>query len=432
MSINRILGSSLVRNSFVYVVCDGINKAIPFLLLPFITYYLTPGDYGVVTNFNVYVQILSVFCFMCTAGALPVMFNKLDKSEIRSYVSNMMLLNTVVTFVCLIINMFILRWIDRGLNISPTFQMYAIVVVWFTGITNINMLLWRCEERPVAFGVYQISQSAVNAATTVVFVIILLLGWQGRVYSMMCSVIVFGIISLYILYRRGYLEARIRKEFLVQTLSFAVPIIPHALSFWFRGGVEKILLTNMCDLSENGLYSVALTWGSVVMMFLTAFNNAYAPYLYKKFAAFDKAPNETVHQQHSLIRLIRLCLLGTAVFVVLSYLVSIVMIRSIYPADYLGALSFLPWVMLAQMFQGGYLMFVCFSHYTFRTKPLGIITFTWSLIACVLAWAGIRLFGPVGVSMASAFVSFAIFVSVTLLAIRVYPMPWRHLFSFKL
>lgn len=432
MSINRILGSSLVRNSFVYVVCDGINKAIPFLLLPFITYYLTPGDYGVVTNFNVYVQILSVFCFLCTAGALPVMFNKLDKSEIRSYVSNMMLLNTVVTFVCLIINMFIFRWIDRGLNISPTFQMYAIVVVWFTGITNINMLLWRCEERPVAFGVYQISQSAVNAATTVVFVIILLLGWQGRVYSMMCSVIVFGIISLYILYRRGYLEARIRKEFLVQTLSFAVPIIPHALSFWFRGGVEKILLTNMCDLSENGLYSVALTWGSVVMMFLTAFNNAYAPYLYKKLAAFDKDPNETVHQQHSLIRLIRLCLLGTVVFVVLSYLVSIVMIRSIYPADYLGSLSFLPWVMLAQMFQGGYLMFVCFSHYTFRTKPLGIITFTWSLIACVLAWAGIRLFGPVGVSMASAFVSFAIFVSVTLLAVRVYPMPWRHLFSFKL
>lgn len=432
MSINRILGSSLVRNSFVYVVCDGINKAIPFLLLPFITYYLTPGDYGVVTNFNVYVQILSVFCFLCTAGALPVMFNKLDKSEIRSYVSNMMLLNTVVTFVCLIINMFIFRWIDRGLNISPTFQMYAIVVVWFTGITNINMLLWRCEERPVAFGVYQISQSAVNAATTVVFVIILLLGWQGRVYSMMCSVIVFGIISLYILYRRGYLEARIRKEFLVQTLSFAVPIIPHALSFWFRGGVEKILLTNMCDLSENGLYSVALTWGSVVMMFLTAFNNAYAPYLYKKLAAFDKSPNETVHQQHSLIRLIRLCLLGTVVFVVLSYLVSIVMIRSIYPADYLGSLSFLPWVMLAQMFQGGYLMFVCFSHYTFRTKPLGIITFSWSLIACVLAWAGIRLFGPVGVSMASAFVSFAIFVSVTLLAVRVYPMPWRHLFSFKL
>lgn len=432
MSINRILGSSLVRNSFVYVVCDGINKAIPFLLLPFITYYLTPGDYGVVTNFNVYVQILSVFCFLCTAGALPVMFNKLDKSEIRSYVSNMMILNTVVTFVCLIINMFIFRWIDRGLNISPTFQMYAIVVVWFTGITNINMLLWRCEERPVAFGVYQISQSAVNAATTVVFVIILLLGWQGRVYSMMCSVIVFGIISLYILYRRGYLEARIRKEFLVQTLSFAVPIIPHALSFWFRGGVEKILLTNMCDLSENGLYSVALTWGSVVMMFLTAFNNAYAPYLYKKLAAFDKAPNETVHQQHSLIRLIRLCLLGTVVFVVLSYLVSIVMIRSIYPADYLGSLSFLPWVMLAQMFQGGYLMFVCFSHYTFRTKPLGVITFTWSLIACVLAWAGIRLFGPVGVSMASAFVSFAIFVSVTLLVVRVYPMPWRHLFSFKL
>ena len=79
--VKRIFSSSLIKSSFVYIVCDGINKAIPFLLLPFITHYLTPTDYGVVTNFNVYVQILSVFGYLCTAGALPVMFNKLEKQK---------------------------------------------------------------------------------------------------------------------------------------------------------------------------------------------------------------------------------------------------------------------------------------------------------------------------------------------------------------
>ena len=93
MMFKRFTSSSLFKNTFVYVFCDGINRAIPFLLLPFITHYLTPADYGVVTNFNVYVQILSVFYFS-TAGALPVMFYKLEKGELKRYVFNMIMLNT--------------------------------------------------------------------------------------------------------------------------------------------------------------------------------------------------------------------------------------------------------------------------------------------------------------------------------------------------
>lgn len=48
------------------------------------------------------------------------------------------------------------------------------------------------------------------------------------------------------------------------------------------------MLTEMCGLSENGLYSVAMTWGAIVTMFLTSFNNAYAPYLYKKLSFLIK------------------------------------------------------------------------------------------------------------------------------------------------
>ncbi len=432
VSLNRIFNTPLLRQSFVYVVCDGINKAIPFLLLPFITYYLSPDDYGIITNFNVYVQIVSVFGYLCTAGALPVMFYKLKKEEVRSYVSNMVLLNTLVTIVCIIINLAVYKPIAKGLNINLIFQLYAIVFVWFSGITNVNMILWRCEEKPVAFGVYQISQSAVNAVTTILFVITLLMGWQGRIYSSLLSAGVFGFVSIVILYRRGYLEARICKDFILQTTLFAIPIIPHALSFWFRGGVEKILLSNMYSLSENGLYSVALTWGAIVTMFLTAFSNAYSPYLYKKLAKFDKDRDGTLGEQIKLIRLIKLSILAIGVFVVIAYLVSLILIKAIYPSDYFGCLVFLPWVMLSQLFQGCYLMFVGFPHYTFKTKPLGIITFTWSLISCGFAWIGIKLMGPVGVAVASAFVSFATFISIAILSTKVYQLPWKGLLSLKL
>lgn len=422
--LKRIYSSPVIRNSFVYVFCDGINKAIPFLLLPLITHYLTPSDYGVVTNYNVLVQIVSVFAYLCTAGALPVMFAKLGKEEIRRYVSNMILLNTLANIICVLLMFPIHNLIEDSLNISFVYQMSVLVLVWFAGITNVNMLLWRCEERPLAFGIYQISQSALNALSTIMFVVVFLLGWQGRIYSMIFSTIIFGLISVVVLYKRGYLGWHVDKSYLKQTLFFALPIIPHALSFWLKSGVDKIYLTNMCSLADNGYYSVALTWGAIVTMFLVSFNNAYSPSLYKKLAIFDSDKVGTMKEQGRLVKFIWISLVVTFIFVVGCYLVSVLLIQIMYPASYFDSLYFLPWVMLAQFFSGCYLMFVCFAHYTFKTKGLGVITFSLSIVQIGLTYLMILKMGAIGSAVSAAIISAITFVAVAWYAMRVYRLPW--------
>lgn len=424
----RLSSSSLLKNTFVYVFCDGINRAIPFLLLPFITHYLTPSDYGVVTNFNVYVQILSVFCYATTAGALPVMYYKLGRSEIKQYIFNMLLLNTYGTLICMLIMLVSFVWVEHVLNISLIFQLLALLVVWFAGITNVNMLLWRCEEKPLSFGIYQISQSMVNALTTILFVIILLLGWKGRVYSMAFATIVFGLISIYVLYKRQYLDIKINGDYQKQMFVYALPLVPHALSFWFKSGVDKVMLTNMCSLAANGLYSVAMTWGSIVSMFLVAFNNAYSPYLYKKLARFDADREGTKEEQRKLVRLIGYSFIGTLVFILIIWVISVYLIQVIYASSYHASLEYLPWVMIGQFFYGGYLMFVCFVHYTLKTKILGAITFSWSLVQIAITYILILWIGAVGAAVSSAIVSIATFMCVAAYAMKVYRLPW---FSFK-
>lgn len=426
--LKKISSSPVIRNSFVYVFCDGINKAIPFLLLPFITHYLTPSDYGVVTNYNVLVQIVSVFGYLCTAGALPVMFARLDKSEIKKYVSNMILLNTIVNIICVLFMLPLHGVIENSLNISFVYQVSVLVLVWFAGITNVNMLLWRCEEKPLAFGIYQISQSALNALSTILFVIVFLLGWQGRIYSMISVTVVFGLISVFVLYKRGYIEWNIDKTYLKQTLFFALPIIPHALSFWFKSGVDKIYLTKMCSLADNGYYSVALTWGAIVTMFLVSFNNAYAPSLYKKLAAFDLDKVKTIKEQVRLVKFIWISLAVTFFFVIGCYLVSVLLIQVMYPSSYFDSLYFLPWVMLGQFFSGCYLMFVGFAHYTFRTKGLGAITFSLSIGQVGLTYLLILKMGAIGSAVSAAIISAITFVFVAWYAMRVYRLPW---FNFK-
>ena len=61
MNINRILKHPLLKSSLVYTITDAINKAVPFFILPILSYYLLPSDYGIVANYNVLLSVFGVF-----------------------------------------------------------------------------------------------------------------------------------------------------------------------------------------------------------------------------------------------------------------------------------------------------------------------------------------------------------------------------------
>ena len=421
--------STLVKNSLVYVITDGINKAIPFILLPFISRFLTPADYGIVSNYNVYIQILSVFVYLCTAGIIPVMFFKVDHENLKKVISNMIFINTAATIFFLMLSMIEYGYVNNYFSLPLIIQLVGIVSVWFSSITNINLILWRCEEKPLKFGAYQISQTLLNAVSTVLFVMILLWGWQGRVWSMMISCILMGFVSIYILKANDYVAFTIDRKSVKTVLAFSIPLIPHALSFWFKSGTDKILLTSLCGLTENGLYSVAMTWGAVVSLFLVAYNNSYSPYLYKKLAKFDKDKDGTLKEQYQLVKVIWISFVTTLLLVGVIYVVSYYLTVIIYPPSYYGSLEYLAMVMISQAFNGAYLLFVCFCHYTLRTKVLGVITFSLSLVQVLLSYLLILSCGSVGVAYSSAIVSILTFIFVAIYGMRVYNLPW---FNFKL
>lgn len=422
--IKQLSHSSLLKNSFVYVVTDGINKAIPFVLLPIISRYLTPSEYGIVTNYNVFISVLGALVYLCTGGVIPVMYFKLPKDEIKVYVSNMLVVNTASVIICLIGIFLFSGTLEEHLNFSLTYQLSAIILVWFTAIGYANLVLWRCEEKPLKFGIYNISSSLLNAIFTIILVVVLLKGWQGRALSIFFSAIIMGIVSLFILYKKGYLVMKISKEYIKSVLVFSIPIIPHALSFWIKSGADKIMLTDLCGLSENGLYSVAVTWGAIVSMVMVAFSNSYSPWLFKKLAVYDKDKEGTLTDQKRLVKIIYLSLIVIFVIVFFLYIISHILIGIMYPESYSGSKEYLPYVMISQAFNGAYLLFVCFLHYTFKTKILGITTFTLSLVQIALAYFLILKTGPMGVAYSSVIGSFLTFVVIAIYGIRVYKLPW--------
>lgn len=426
MNLRQILSRPLLKNSFVYVACDGINRAIPFLLLPLITYYLTTEDYGIVTNFGVITTLLMVLANNI-AGIVQVMYFKVEQSTLKGYISNVILINTVVTLGLVLISMVASDVIYKVVRIPLELQVMAIIMVWFMTVTRLNMDMWRCQERPLPFGIYQISQSLLNSVTTILFVVILLMGWKGRVYSQIVSTFLFGAISFCFLIKRKLLDFRFNRTLVKTILAYALPLLPYGFTFWFRGCVSKILLTNMCDLSANGLYSVALTWSSIVTLFITAISNVYMPYFYKKMSLFDKDKYETMSEQIKFVKMMRVIMLVYVALAVFACVVSYVLIKLMYAPAFHASVSYLPWVMLGVMFDGFFGLFSIFPFYTLQTKKFGIYTFLISVLSIGLSWALILLLGSVGAAVSAAITSIAMFIFVVILATRMYELPWIYL-----
>ncbi|MCA6417299.1 MAG: oligosaccharide flippase family protein, partial [Cytophagales bacterium] len=56
-----MVDSNLLKSSFVFTASNALNSAIPFLLIPVLTRYLSPSDYGIVSIFQVVATMLISF-----------------------------------------------------------------------------------------------------------------------------------------------------------------------------------------------------------------------------------------------------------------------------------------------------------------------------------------------------------------------------------
>ena len=60
---------NLAKGAGVYVIASIINAAVPFLLLPVLTRYLSPAEYGEVALFNVWVSLAGALCGLSVHAA---------------------------------------------------------------------------------------------------------------------------------------------------------------------------------------------------------------------------------------------------------------------------------------------------------------------------------------------------------------------------
>ena len=416
--LKRIIQSKFVKNTSIYTISDILNKMVPFVLLPVLTRYLTPEDYGIIAMFFVFTAILGIVMTLETNTAISVNYFKISRKKLKVYIANILLIIAIATSITFIFMLIFSSWFAQILAIPTEWLFVGIIVTLLQFITTINLVLWQSEHNPIPLGIYQILQTIVNLSLSLILIIGFNMGWEGRLIAVVTASVLFGMMSFVFLFKRDYVEFKVNKNDIKDALKFGVPLLPHALSVWFRTGIDRVFLTSLVSASATGVYTVGFQIASVITILTTAFNKAYAPHL------FEKLKKITENEKHKLVKYAYIYFFGLLVLATILSLSAPFLIDIFLGKSFLSSKKYVSWIAFGFAFYGMYSMVVNYVLYTKQTVYLSYVTFSVSLLHVGLSYILISHYGALGAAQATTITSFLTFAGVWWLSNRLYPMPW--------
>lgn len=427
MKLSQLIGSnnlkSLAGPFSVYTGANIINQMLPFILLPVMTRFLTPNDYGIWATFAAMTGIVNALVGMGIVNAvMRAYYNKKNESyDFPSYTTSALSVNAAM-FILVAGLMFAARhFLSERFSVPSNWLMLIPVAAIGAAVYAVPSKLYVFKKKPLPYAGLLISNTAVELTLSIIFVVVIGLGWRGRVMGNVFNEALFMLIGLMILKKHGLLRFAVNKEYVKDAFFYGAPIVLNTLGITIMAATDKLFLTRMIGPSETGLYSVGYAVAAVILFINGAFSLAWQPFLYEKLShATETTKKKLVLSTYAFFGLI---LITALIFILASPLVFRILIGN----KYAGASRFIILLVLANTFQGMHLMvsgYITFSKKTYLFAANSVMLVAANIL---FNYVLIKAHGAIGAAEAVFFTYLLRFLSVWYLSNKAFPMPW---FSF--
>ena len=212
-------------------------------------------------------------------------------------------------------------------------------------------------------------------------------------------------------------------NYLKSLVRFGFPLILGGLAFWGLTATDKILLKELSNFEQLGLYSVAVSFAAAATIFQSVFSTIWAPIVYKWAAAGENLDK--------IYKVNRYVLLAVIILFSLAGLFSWV-VTLILPSNY----SAVQWILISCL---GFPLLYTLSETT--VVGIGVARRSgFSMLAAVLAFIGnllgnwwlIPIFGAAGAAVSTCISFWIFFLLRTEFAIYVWkPIPRSTLYGYS-
>ena len=273
-----------LKNLSLYVFASFFNKGINVLFLPILTTYLTPYDYGIANLFSVSVLFTQYLLMFGTDTVLNVEYFKRDTIEYRQLFSKTIIICFLVVILIGILSIFYKNYIDAFIGIDSYWAFTIPFIAFGTHLIDSSLNLLRNKKKAVLYVAISIGKTLLELFLIIGFIILLGMQWEGRLWANFgtIAIIVTGI--LIILRRNHYIDFIPSFSDVKYIVLLGLPFVINGFTTYVLTSANRYFMTYLLNNSKEiiGLFSVALSVGSLLLIMVNSLYTAVIPLLYER------------------------------------------------------------------------------------------------------------------------------------------------------
>ena len=418
---------SFLQNKFlqklsIYTISSYINKAIPFLMLPILTNYLSTDEYGEVSMFLALMNLLIAVFGLSIEGALMRKFY--DKGDsFPTVLFNYLFLLLSSFSVCSVLFVIFSSKITTYSGVSVQYLAAAVLGSFFSVICYCVNSLHQAEGKATAYAIFTNGWSFLNALLSIILVVFFSLGVVGRVYGIAISTILMGVVGILLLCKNGIIPSIDKKLILEELKVFGLPMLPMNLRGTILGFTDKLFIANIIGLSAAGVYTVGTQLAMIIDIFVRSIALAYTPWVYAKLQdASSESLKKIVRLTYTLILII---IIVSFSWIIIARLASPLLVSS----DYEDSFVYLNWLIACNAILGVQLLLVNFIYYSKKTKLYSLLSIFSIFLNIFLNYVFITTRGTIGAAQATLVVYATTLLFTVLIVYNQYKqIPWFTIF----
>lgn len=371
-----------VRAGMWFTICNVIPQVITVIMTVVFTRILSTDDYGLSSNYAAWYSIVGIFITLSLNGG--VYNNAMLKYEHRrdEYTSAMIGLSLLLGGLGLV-GIILFRQPLSNIMGLP----YSLLIC-----LGLQCLLYNPYGCWVSRVKFEYNYKALVIVTILISVLSPLLAVGlisvsankavGKVWG---QNLIYLLVGFVLCAKAIYRDRRIyNREFWKYALRFNVPLIPHYLSLIILNQSDRVMITSMCGTAANGLYSVAYSAASLLLILNSGITQALTPWCYGCLRG----------KQYNNTRKYLVCICGAyALLDLLFVLLAPEAIRILAGEKYAQSVYVIPPVAASMYLIFLYNIYSIFEFYHEKTKPVMVCSILSAGLNIILNFLMIPRFG---------------------------------------
>ncbi len=335
-----------LENFLVYGLGSIISKFIPLLMIPLITRLMPDSTYFGISDLSN--TMTSFMCAIAIMGMYDAMYRMFFEKENEEYKKSICSTTLVFTLIAsLLVFVFMLFYQETFAQIffgdkKYSYLIYITAIATLVGATNsIISAPTRMQNKKKIFLITNTISPILSYAISIP-----LLFHGHYIIALPIAGVISGFtieITFFIMNHQWFNWKRFDFALLKQLLVIALPLFPNFLIYWIFNSSDKLMITNLLNVSETGIYSIGSKLGHASQLIYTAFAGGW------QYFAFSTMKESNQVKLNSLI----FEYLGIISYIVFAFICvwSYKIYQILFIGDYVNGYIVAPYLFLAPLLQ---------------------------------------------------------------------------------